>query len=70
MNFFASEQHLQEWRAENPGKPGYTVTFNQIIEMSRFNYRDRLNVDYERPDNSERTAFFASIGLMDDFWRA
>lgn len=69
MNFFSSEEHLKEWKAENPGKPGYTVTFDQIIEMSRFNYGDRLNVDYERPSNDERSAFFASIGLIGDFWQ-
>ncbi|MFQ5837622.1 MAG: alkylmercury lyase family protein [Thermoplasmata archaeon] len=69
MNFFGSEGHLQEWKAENPEKSGHTLTFNQIVEMSRFFYRDRLKVDYGRPTPEQIAAFFSSIGLSGDFWR-
>lgn len=69
MNFFSSEQHLKEWKAMNPSKHGYTLTFDQVIAMSRFHYRDRFNIDYRRHTNDELAAFFASIGLTGDFWR-
>jgi hypothetical protein len=69
MNFFSSEQHLQAWRAEDPDKPGYTLTLDQIIEMSRFFYKGRLNLDYRRPTSEEVSVFLSSIGLSGDFWR-
>lgn len=69
MIFFSSDQHLTEWRDTNSNKAGYTPTFDQIIEMSRFHYRNRLNLDYERHNSDELAAFFASIGLTGDFWR-
>ena len=68
MNFFSSPDHLKEWKTENSINTGYTITFPQIINMSKLFYKNRLKVDYERPNIKEITTFFKSIGLKGNFW--
>lgn len=70
MNFFASVEHLNEWRAAHRDKPGYTLTFDQLLALAGFTYPpDRLKADYTRPSREQWVTLFESLGLVGDFWR-
>jgi hypothetical protein len=70
MNFFASMDHLNEWRSAHRDLPGHTLTLDQLLALSAFVYPpERLNLDYARPTREQWLTLFESLGLVGDFWR-
>lgn len=69
INYFSSKKHLEEWQAEHPDYPGYTISEEQVLEFCKFLYLNKLDEDYERPSPEELKSFLQSVGLTGDFWQ-
>jgi hypothetical protein len=68
MNFFASQQHLNEWQEQNPNVPNYSFTDRQILAISKLIYTKRAEFDYERPTTEKMTEFLKGEELTGEFW--
>ncbi len=68
MVYFASEEHMGEWLASNPGLEGESLTVEKMAEVCRPLSRGRMNLDYERPPKEELMTYWDSIGMKSDFW--
>jgi hypothetical protein len=69
MNFFRSEEHLHAWMEKHPGKWGTTLSWAQLMGLSRLIYNRRLEIDYRRPTHEELGRAFESLGLTGAFWQ-
>ncbi len=69
MTFFQSRQHLGDWLKAHPEERGEAVTIEQIIKLSVPIYRDKMELDYERPSKDELNVHFQNLGLEGAFWK-
>jgi hypothetical protein len=69
MNFFCSQDHLQEWTQLNPDRSGYHLSDEQIMDISILLYRNKMSLDYQRPTTDELRSRFAKSQLTGDFWK-
>lgn len=69
MLFFLSREHLDDWRAANPGEDGEALTIDKTHHLGLPIHREKLKLDYTRPTKDELLAHFASLALTGDFWQ-
>jgi len=69
MVFLRSEEHLEDWKAANPGLTGEALTIEQTHLLGLPIYRNRMELEYQRPTKNTLTEHFRSLGLTGDFWK-
>jgi hypothetical protein len=68
MVYFASEGHMGEWMASNPGIEGESLNVEKMAEVCRPLSNGRMSLDYARPPKEELMAYWDSIGMKSSFW--
>jgi hypothetical protein len=68
MVYFASDAHMSDWLAGNPGLTGESLTVEKMAEVCRPLSRGRMDLDYERPPKEELMAYWDSLGMKGEFW--
>ena len=68
MLFFRSEERVREWCEANGQPMRPLVRMDQLWMLATTWYSTRLQEDSRRPQPDEMRAFFAAIGLKDEFW--
>jgi hypothetical protein len=68
MLFFRSEESLRIWCAARGVPQGPAMTLEQLWNLSRVWFANRLSPDGRRPTVAEVRRMFASIGLTGSFW--
>ena len=69
MLAFRSEGTLERWCEETGNQRGYVLSLDQVNELGRAWYGDKLSPNWRRATPAEAEATFARIGLAGDFWR-
>jgi len=69
MLFFRSEEALNEWLASKKAAHGATLSVDQLWELSKRWYQDRLSVAYHGRNIEQIQEIFKQVGLIDPFWR-
>ena len=69
MLAFRSEATVGRWCEETRNARGCVFGVDQVWELGRAWYGDKLSPDWQRSTPAEAEATFASIGLTGDFWR-
>jgi Alkylmercury lyase len=68
MLLFRDEEHVERW-AERGGHPkGGVLTPEQLWDLARIWYENRLEPDWRRRTADEAQAVFEEIGLTGPFW--
>jgi hypothetical protein len=68
MLLFRDEEHVDRW-AESRNQPkGGLLTPEQLWELARIWYDNRLAPDWRRRTAGEAQAVFEEIGLTGPFW--
>jgi len=68
MVYFASEGHMSDWLASNPGLLGEFLNVEKMAEVCTPLSKGRMSLDYERPPKEELMGYWDSIGMKSDFW--
>lgn len=68
MVFFATSEHLAQWRAEHPDASGAEVSLETMLRLSEPLYATKLSLDYARPSRDRMMATFRELGLVGEFW--
>jgi len=69
MLFFASSQHLQEWRSSQPGAIGQELSLETVLRLSEPIYATKLERDYSRPSREKLIETFRELNLTGEFWK-
>jgi hypothetical protein len=69
MLAFRSEAHVERWCEMRGIAKGAVFSLEQVCELGRAWYADKLSPDWRRATPEEAEATFAGIGLTGDFWR-
>ncbi len=69
MVFFSSEEHLDDWKKQNPHLQGHALTVDLTVRLSVPTYQHKFDLDYARPSKEQTMAHFKSLGLTGDFWK-
>jgi hypothetical protein len=69
MVFFWSAEHRDTSGLNAPADQAASLTPQQTHDLGVPLYKDRLNVDYVRPNRDELNAHFNSLGLTEPYWR-
>ena len=69
MLLFRSEEHVATWYRRQGIPTGETLTLDQLWELSRVWYANRMARDWRRRTPTEAEAVFSSLGLAGAFWR-
>jgi len=66
---FRSKEHAETWRAQMQMPAGELLPFEQVWELSKLWYHDRLLPDFKGRSIPEAHHIFETLGLNTDFWR-
>jgi len=68
MLLFQSEEWIDKWCERNSLERGEVLTINQVWELSKLWYQDRLSVDYHGRNTEQIAEVFKQAGLRSAFW--
>lgn len=68
MVYFSSENHMEEWLAENPDLKGEALEVEKMAEVCKPLSSGRMNLNYERPPKEVLMAYWDRLGMTSDFW--
>ena len=68
MLLFRSEEWIDKWCNRNNMKRGEVLTADQVWELSKLWYQDRLSVDYHGRSSRQVAEVFNQAGLTSPFW--
>ena len=66
---FRSKEQAAEWREQAHMPAGELVPFEQVLELSKVWYRDRMSPDFRGRSTAEAQQIFERVGLRGTFWR-
>jgi hypothetical protein len=69
MLAFRSEGHVDRWCSIRGLPKGASFSLEQVWQLGRAWYADKLSPDWRRATPEQAEAVFAGIGLVGDFWR-
>ena len=69
MLLFRSEEHVGEWCRARGRDAGATLVVDQLWDLARRWYGDRLDPAWRRRSAEEAEQVFAGLGLNGEFWR-
>lgn len=68
MLLFQSEEWISVWCKRNKLERGEVLTINQVWELSKLWYHDRLSLDYHGRTIEQAEEIFKLAGLTPKFW--
>jgi len=68
MLLFRSEEWIERWCRRNNLERGEVLSVDQVWELSRLWYRDRLSPDYHGRSIEQVAEIFRQAGLKSKFW--
>lgn len=68
MLLFQSEESVDKWCQRNNLERGEVLTINQVWELSKLWYQDRLSVDNRGRSVEQVAEIFKQVGLTSTFW--
>jgi hypothetical protein len=68
MLLFRDEEHVGRWARAGDHPKGGLLTPEQLWELARRWYENRLDTDWRRRTADEAQAVFEEIGLTGPFW--
>jgi len=68
MLLFRSEEWVDKWCKCNNLERGEVLTIQQVWELSKLWYQDRLSVDYHGRSLEQVAEIFKQAGLTSAFW--
>jgi hypothetical protein len=68
MVFFASRDHLAEWRTTHPEPVGEALSVDRMIDVVTPISRGRAALNYQMPSREQLMAYWKAIGLRGAFW--
>lgn len=68
MLLFRSEEALKNWCEVQGARAGAIVALDQVWELSKLWYRERLSVDYHGRTAEQAVEIFRQVGLGSKFW--
>jgi Alkylmercury lyase len=69
MLAFRSEASVERWCEETGNPHGYVLELDQMHELGRLWYGDKLSPEWKRATPLEAEVAFARVGLTGHFWR-
>lgn len=69
MLFFRSEEAIERWCGRHGATRGESLTLNQLWELSKRWYHNRISPDYHGRTLTEIVTIFEETGLTSPFWR-
>ena len=69
MLLFRSEEHVEAWYRDRGMPKGAVIGLDQLWDLARTWYADRLSPGWRRRSPREAEEVFAGLGLTGDFWR-
>ena len=68
MLLFQSEEWIETWRQRNHLERGEALTLQQVWELSKLWYGNRLSMDYHGRSKEQVAEIFKQVGLTSKFW--
>jgi hypothetical protein len=68
MLLFQSEESIEKWCKRNNLERGEVLSVNQVWELSKLWYYNRLSVDYHGRSVEQVAEIFKHAGLTSAFW--
>jgi hypothetical protein len=68
MLLFQSEEWIEKWRQRNHLERGEALTIQQVWELSKLWYGERLSLDYHGRSKEQVAEIFGQVGLVSKFW--
>jgi hypothetical protein len=70
MLLFQSEAWIDTWCDQNHLERGQVLTIDQVWELSKLWYQDRLSVDYHGRSVEQAKEIFTQAELTSSFWHS
>jgi hypothetical protein len=68
MLLFQSEEWIDKWRKRKNLERGEVLTIQQVWELSKLWYHDRLSAEYHGRSIERVAEIFRQVGLTSAFW--
>lgn len=68
MLLFQSEEWIDKWCKRNHLERGEILTIEQVWELSKLWYSNRLSADFHGRSTEQVTEVFRQAGLASEFW--
>lgn len=68
MLLFQSEAWIDKWCKRNNLSRGEVLTLDQVWELSKLWYQDRMSIDYHGRSMEQVAEIFRQAGLKSEFW--
>ena len=68
MLLFQSEEWIDNWCKRNNLPRGEVLTTQQVWELSKLWYHNRLSLEYHGRSAEQVAEIFKQAGLISDFW--
>jgi hypothetical protein len=69
MSIFRSEDDIATWLRKTGVPRGVTLSLAHVWQLAQAWYGNRMHPAYRGRTLAEAEAVFASVGLVDEFWR-
>ncbi len=69
MLLFRSEEWIEKWCTRNNLERGEVLTLQQIWELSKLWYHNRLSLEYHGRSMEQVREIFMQAGLVSPFWQ-
>ena len=69
MLLFRSDEWIDKWCQRNNLERAEVLAINQVWELSKLWYQNRLSLDYHGRSVEQAAEIFKQAGLMSKFWR-
>lgn len=68
MLLFRSEEWVDKWCKRNKLERGEFITIDQVWELSKLWYHNRLSMDFHGQNTEQVAEVFRQAGLTSNFW--
>ena len=68
MLLFRSEEWIEKWCTRNDLARGEVLTLQQVWELSKLWYHNRLSLEYHGRSIEQIAEIFRKVGLESEFW--
>lgn len=69
MLFFASSEHLRQWRASRPDARGAELSIETVLKLSGPLYEGKMRQGFSRPSRDRLIQLFRDLNLTGEFWK-
>lgn len=69
MLLFRAEEEIIRWIQATGEKRGEYLSLQQVWQLSKLWYSNRMSTDYRERTIEEAEAIFTQVGLTSNFWK-